>query len=358
MTVAGMAVSKLLAFSDELRDHSFAAHARDVRGAVLGRPQPARRGLRQPADRRADRRRRRVCGRGRDRPVRRARRAEAAHRERRVERAARAVAVPLPRVLPGHGRRRHVPRRPRGRHGVDAARGRAAPQRDHRARRRGAGVVRPVRRLARRLQPADGRSAGRGSASSSPKGEQPLVARVDPRAARPRRLGGEVRDARGEGRRVRARPGRRRPVHVAGRRRLRRPARPGPGARSRATSRTGDHHRASARARSTGCGADHDALRRARLERAEPPARDAGLARGEPVGRIGLALVLARGATASRSSARAATSSARPTRTGRSTRRRQPARGRRAARPGCACTPTSSSCTTSAPRAAGSTRST
>jgi N-methylhydantoinase B len=44
-----------------------------------------------------------------------------------------------------------------------------------------------------------------------------------------------------------------------------------------------------------GLDADHDELRRARLERADLPARDAGLARGEPVGKVGLALVLARG---------------------------------------------------------------
>jgi len=44
-----------------------------------------------------------------------------------------------------------------------------------------------------------------------------------------------------------------------------------------------------------GLAADHDELRRARLERADLPARDAGLARGEPVGKVGLALVLARG---------------------------------------------------------------
>ena len=159
----------MLAFSDELRDHSCGGHARDVRRALHRRPQPARRGLRQPADRRADRRRRRLCGRRRDRPVRRSGRAEAAHRERRVERAARAVPVPLPRVLPRHGRRRRVPRRPRGGHGLDAARGRAPPQRDHRARRRGAGLVRPVRRLARRVQPADARLRDADRASSSPK---------------------------------------------------------------------------------------------------------------------------------------------------------------------------------------------
>lgn len=46
-----------------------------------------------------------------------------------------------------------------------------------------------------------------------------------------------------------------------------------------------------------GFGADRDALRRARLERAEPPARRAPRERGEQVVRIGLSLVLARGAS-------------------------------------------------------------
>ena len=55
-------------------------HARDVRGALLRRPEPARRAVRHAADRRADRRRRRLRDRGRDRPVGRARRAAAAHR--------------------------------------------------------------------------------------------------------------------------------------------------------------------------------------------------------------------------------------------------------------------------------------
>jgi N-methylhydantoinase B len=43
-----------------------------------------------------------------------------------------------------------------------------------------------------------------------------------------------------------------------------------------------------------GLGADREAIRRARLERAETPARAAGRARGEPVERVGLSLVLAR----------------------------------------------------------------
>ena len=132
-------------------------YARDVRRAFHRRPQPARRGLRQPADRRADRRRRRLCGRRRDRPVRLSGGAEAAHRERRVERAARPVPVPVPRVLPRHRWRRHLPRRSRGRHGLDAPRGRAPAQCDHRPRRRGSRVLRPVRRLARSVQPADAR---------------------------------------------------------------------------------------------------------------------------------------------------------------------------------------------------------
>ena len=55
-------------------------------------------------------------------------RAAAAHRQRRDQRAARADAVSVPLLLPGHRRRRHVPRRPRGRHRLDAARRRAAAQ--------------------------------------------------------------------------------------------------------------------------------------------------------------------------------------------------------------------------------------
>ncbi len=46
-----------------------------------------------------------------------------------------------------------------------------------------------------------------------------------------------------------------------------------------------------------GWGADHDALRRARLERAQPPSIGGAGESGERVGRIGLALVLARGAS-------------------------------------------------------------
>jgi N-methylhydantoinase B len=44
-----------------------------------------------------------------------------------------------------------------------------------------------------------------------------------------------------------------------------------------------------------GLGADHDALRRARLEHADAPARHAALTRGEPLAQVGVALVLARG---------------------------------------------------------------
>jgi N-methylhydantoinase B len=44
-----------------------------------------------------------------------------------------------------------------------------------------------------------------------------------------------------------------------------------------------------------GLGAGHDALRRARLEHADAPARHAALTRGEPLAQVGVALVLARG---------------------------------------------------------------
>ena len=161
MSVSSHAVSKLLAFSEELRQPLLRHHPRDVRGAVQRGSQPARRALRDPAHRPADRRWRRERRRRWDRPVGRARGAAPTYRQRRDQRAPRPDAVPVPHLLPRHRRRRDVPRRPGRGHGLDAPRGRAAAQLAHLPRRRGAGVLRPVRRLARRLQPPADRARSR-----------------------------------------------------------------------------------------------------------------------------------------------------------------------------------------------------